>query len=69
MVAHRASRYGAAMDLMVHVTGHGDWTVVSIGGELDLSTAPRLRGELLVQVRNLTGGLPMTVTGVRYTPV
>lgn len=35
---------------MVHVTGHGDWTVVSIGGELDLSTAPRLRGELLVQI-------------------
>ena len=25
-------------------------------------------GELLVQVRNLTGGLPMTVTGVRFTP-
>lgn len=35
---------------MVHVTRHGDWTVVSIGGELDLSTAPRLRSELLVQV-------------------
>jgi anti-sigma B factor antagonist len=38
------------MDLMVHATGHGDWTVVSIGGELDLSTAPRLRGELLIQI-------------------
>ena len=47
------------------------WTLAECGGAAGSTicryTSPA--GELQVQVRNLTGGLPMTVTSVRFTPV
>ncbi|MFN8017042.1 MAG: STAS domain-containing protein [Acidimicrobiales bacterium] len=38
------------MDLRLDVRRHGDWTVVEVGGEIDVATAPRLREQLIAIV-------------------
>ena len=35
------------MDLRLEVRQQGDWTVVEVGGEIDVATAPRLREQLI----------------------
>ena len=35
------------MDLGLHVSHHGTWTVVSVRGEVDVATVPRLREQLI----------------------
>ena len=39
------------MDLSLETRNEGDWTVVSVGGEIDVYTAPKLR-EALVELVN-----------------
>jgi anti-sigma B factor antagonist len=46
------------MDLIVHASEHGHWRVVSIGGEIDLATAPRLRNDLMRHLRRDRAGGP-----------
>jgi anti-sigma B factor antagonist len=38
------------MDLGLHVSHHGTWTVVAVRGEVDVATAPRLREQLIALV-------------------
>lgn len=40
------------MDLRLDVRRHGDWTVVEVGGEIDVATAPRLREQLIAIVND-----------------
>jgi len=35
------------MDLRIDVTTSGEWSVVQVGGEVDVATAPRLRERLV----------------------
>ena len=35
------------MDLRLDVSEQGDWSVVEVGGEIDVATAPRLREQLI----------------------
>ena len=39
------------MDLSLETRNEGDWTIVSVGGEIDVYTAPKLR-EALVELVN-----------------
>ena len=38
------------MDLRLEVSEQGDWSVVEVGGEIDVATAPRLREQLITLV-------------------
>ena len=38
------------MDLRLDVSTRGDWSVVTVGGEIDVATAPRLREQLIALV-------------------
>src|SRR5699024_6575935 len=38
------------MELKVDITRVGDWSVVGVGGEIDLATAPKLREHLVTIV-------------------
>lgn len=40
------------MDLRLDVREAGDWTVVEVGGEIDVATAPRLREQLIALVND-----------------
>ena len=40
------------MDLRVDVSQRGDWSIVEVGGEIDVATAPRLREQLIALVSN-----------------
>jgi anti-sigma B factor antagonist len=54
------------VDLSVQVVEQGGWTVVLVGGEIDLTTAPKLREQLL---RLLAGGechLVIDLAGVDF---
>ena len=46
------------MDLLVQVSDHDGWAVARAAGDLDLTTAPRLR-ERVVQI--VTGGQPRVI--------
>lgn len=35
------------MDLRLDVSERGDWSVIEVGGEIDVATAPRLREQLI----------------------
>ncbi|CAN5450919.1 anti-sigma factor antagonist BldG [soil metagenome] len=35
------------MDLRLDVSEQGDWSVLQVGGEIDVATAPRLREQLI----------------------
>jgi anti-sigma B factor antagonist len=49
-LGHRATG-GVLVDLSLDTRSEGDWTVVSVGGEIDVYTAPKLR-EALVELVN-----------------
>lgn len=38
------------MDLRIEVSRRDDWSVVEVGGEIDVATAPRLREQLIALV-------------------
>ena len=38
------------MDLRLDVSQRGEWSVVEVGGEVDVATAPRLREQLIALV-------------------
>ena len=40
------------MDLRLDVSTRGDWSVVAVGGEIDVATAPRLREQLITLVND-----------------
>ena len=40
------------MDLRLDVSTRGDWSVVTVGGEIDVATAPRLREQLIALVND-----------------
>lgn len=40
------------MDLRLEVRQQGGWTVVEVGGEIDVATAPRLREQLIAIVND-----------------
>jgi anti-sigma B factor antagonist len=46
------------MDLVVQMEEHDDWVVARASGDLDLTTAPRLREQL---VQRVVGGQPRIV--------
>jgi anti-sigma B factor antagonist len=40
------------MDLRLEVSERGDWSVLTVGGEIDVATAPRLREQLIALVND-----------------
>ena len=40
------------MDLRLEVSERGEWSVVDVGGEIDVATAPRLREQLIALVND-----------------
>ncbi|MCB0960738.1 MAG: STAS domain-containing protein [Acidimicrobiales bacterium] len=38
------------MDLRLDVSQRGEWSIVEVGGEIDVATAPRLREQLIALV-------------------
>ncbi|MCU1369150.1 MAG: anti-sigma-factor antagonist [Ilumatobacteraceae bacterium] len=40
------------MDLRLEVTEQDEWSVVDVGGEIDVATAPRLREQLIALVND-----------------
>jgi anti-sigma B factor antagonist len=44
---HGATRGGAGIDLSIEIEERGRWTVLRVGGEIDLYTSPQLRERLL----------------------
>ena len=40
------------MDLRLEVSERGEWSVVEVGGEIDVATAPRLREQLIALVND-----------------
>lgn len=40
------------MDLRIEVRQQGDWSIVEVGGEIDVATAPRLREQLISLVND-----------------
>ena len=40
------------MDLRLDVSEQGGWSVVEVGGEIDVATAPRLREQLITMVND-----------------
>lgn len=44
------------MELKISTSAHSDHTLVAIRGEIDLYTAPRLRGELIAVLDDAGGG-------------
>ena len=54
------------MDLVVHSHGTGDWTILTIAGELDVVGAPELRQLVLREVAAGHHHLVLDLTGVDY---
>lgn len=54
------------MDLSLDVTRSGDWSVVRVGGEIDLATAPRLRERLITVIDDGADRLVVDLGGVDF---
>jgi len=59
-------RYGRPVDIVVHEHSSGDWTVLTIAGELDVIGAPELRQHVLRCVAAGHHHLVLDLTGVDY---
>ena len=54
------------MDLGLDVSEHGTWTVLSVRGEVDVYTAPRLREKLVELVAQGTYRIVVDLEGVDF---
>ncbi|MBX3314460.1 MAG: STAS domain-containing protein [Actinobacteria bacterium] len=54
------------MDLRLDVTAHGEWSVLRVGGEVDVATAPRLREQLIALVNDQRFLLVVDLTDVDF---
>jgi anti-sigma B factor antagonist len=54
------------MDLRIEVSTHGRWTVVEVGGEIDVATAPRLRERIITLVNDGAHHLVISLEGVDF---
>ena len=54
------------MDLRVEVSTQGDWSVVTVGGEIDVATAPRLREQLIALVNDGRHHLVVDLSAVDF---
>lgn len=54
------------MDLRIDVTERGDWSVLQVGGEIDIATAPRLREQLIRLVNDRRFNLVIDLEGVDF---
>jgi anti-sigma B factor antagonist len=54
------------VDLVVHAHASGDWTVLTVAGELDVVGAPELRQHVLREVAAGHSRLVFDLTGVDY---
>ena len=65
MIATRTYRR-TVVELTLDTRTQGDWTVVDVGGEVDLSSAPALRAELEMAIARPTRGVVVDLTGVGF---
>lgn len=54
------------MDLRLDVSEQGDWSVLAVGGEIDVATAPRLREQLIALVNDQRYRLVVDLSGVDF---
>ena len=54
------------MDLRIEVRRQGDWSVVEVGGEIDVATAPRLREQLISLVNDERYQIVVDMAGVDF---
>ena len=54
------------MDLRIEVRRQGDWSVVEVGGEIDVATAPRLREQLIALVNDERYQIVVDMAGVDF---
>lgn len=54
------------MDLLLGVSQRGDWAVVTVGGEVDVATAPRLREQLIDVVNGGQNRIVVDLTDVEF---
>jgi len=54
------------MDLRIDVTHRDGWSVLAVGGEVDVATAPRLREQLIALVNDQRFLIVVDLTGVDF---
>jgi anti-sigma B factor antagonist len=54
------------MDLRLDVSEQGDWSVLAVGGEIDVATAPRLREQLIALVNDQHYRIVVDLDGVDF---
>lgn len=54
------------MDLRLDVSEQGDWSVLQVGGEIDVATAPRLREQLIRLVNDQKYRIVVSLEGVDF---
>jgi anti-sigma B factor antagonist len=54
------------MDLRLEVSERGEWSIVEVGGEVDVATAPRLREQLIALVNDQRYHLVVSLEGVDF---
>ena len=54
------------MDLRLEVSERGDWSVIEVGGEIDVATAPRLREQLIALVNDQRYRIVVGLEGVDF---
>jgi len=57
---------GRQMDFQLETSARDGWTVVTVSGEIDVSTAPRLRGLLLDLIQGGVRQLVVDLTWVEF---
>ena len=58
--------YGGRVDPTVTVASKGDWTIVSVGGEIDVATAPALRERMIDLISDGSSRLVLDLDGVDF---
>ena len=54
------------MDLRLEVSERGEWSIVEVGGEVDVATAPRLRKQLIALVNDQRYHLVVSLEAVDF---
>lgn len=54
------------MDLRLEVSERGEWSIVEVGGEVDVATAPRLREQLIALVNDQRYHLVVSLEAVDF---